>query len=103
MKTKHTQGEWKWFQNLTSFNGMPFVNLNIAINHPDEDNICNLTVKASNQDEAVANAKLIAAAPELLEACQFLLNVIPDDKSLFTDCQITAFNIIEQAIKKATE
>ena len=99
MKTKHTQGEWKWFRFMTSLNGQPFKDLNIAITHPDHDNICSLTVNLSKQDEAEANAKLIAAAPELLEALIEL-----------TDCDYTsgthlscAIAKAKKAIKKATE
>ena len=60
METKHTQGEWR----------VETVD-NIKILAEDNSNICILThlkhFKRRDVDEVYANAKLIAAAPELLE------------------------------------
>jgi hypothetical protein len=49
-----------------------------------------------NKDEAEANFKLIAAAPDLLEACMNLEN---DNETIPKH----AWDLIQNAIKKATE
>lgn len=50
---------------------------------------------SADEGEALANAKLIAAAPDLLEICQRILSSEPLPKHIEQD--------LEQAIKKATE
>lgn len=63
------------------------------VRHPgDEPNtpMCEFTV--SKQDQA--NANLISAAPDLLEACELALNAF--EKNWCID-----WNVLEEAIKKA--
>lgn len=55
---------------------------------------CNLSQMISN-DEKIANTKLIAAAPELFEACREALK--------YVDIEEPAFDIITKAINKATK
>lgn len=69
MKTKHTQGQWKQmnltvYTTLQSENGSERI-MEIASIDPKKGQI---------SDENLANAQLIASAPELLEALQHLLN-----------------------------
>ena len=63
-----------------------------------------LTLAMKDNEETKANAKLIAAAPELLEALKNMVNVA---KGLKWEEATTGRQIIlqdaEQAIKKATE
>lgn len=54
--------------------------------------------KATEEDEA--NLRLIVAAPDLLEACQHLLTLHPQDDS--TTCWNNAFKKINEAVQKAT-
>ena len=70
-------------------------------------------VSASEADrlwiENEANAQLIAAAPELLVACQYLMDCIYggttqvfEQDAEYGQSQMTACDLIEAAIKKAT-
>ena len=71
MKTKHTPGPW-WYENETA---------QICANHPlDEQYIARIYDADSVHSETLpqeANAKLIAAAPELLDIVQYLASGIP--------------------------
>ena len=63
---KHTKGPWE-----LDIDGMYF-----EIDAPNGTGVCSCDwfgTPLSEQDELIANAKLIAAAPELLEALQALL------------------------------
>jgi hypothetical protein len=64
METKHTQGEWE-VENKTSAHGDYFVVKSNTIS------ICNITTR--NYEQSEYNAKLIAAAPNLLEALKSAL------------------------------
>lgn len=66
MNTKHTPGPWMIFQsgNIGSAEVRTPVHLVIASGN----------VKGENIETAMANARLIAAAPELLEALDNLVN-----------------------------
>lgn len=90
MKTQHTQGEWKKLMTL-------------KVDQPSciiagNKKIANIINAFENRTEAEANAKLIAAAPELLKIVQRLL----DNERQYAG----AANLIidaKEAIKKATE
>jgi hypothetical protein len=82
MKTKHTPGPW-----ISSSYGFNVLGDNQRVS------VCQLDGKQS-QVVKEANAKLIAAAPDLLNACNEALNFIMPE---------AAFNILNNAIKKATE
>jgi hypothetical protein len=94
---KHTSGPWKRLQ------GMIVGNLHKGERGTEGDVVCLMKglVDYKNQD---ANARLIAAAPELLEACRFALLTIEHReglrhrKDLFTDDER---NILLTAIAKA--
>jgi hypothetical protein len=66
METKHTKGDWE-VENKSSEHGNYFVvKSNTVIICDITANICNITTR--NYEQSEYNAKLIAAAPELLEA-----------------------------------
>lgn len=74
MSAKHTPGPWRFYTEPQP-NGCPIVGngrglmlamLAHSVNYPDQ------------RDEANANARLIAAAPELLDALQWLVDLMPD-------------------------
>lgn len=62
-ETKHTPGPW-------------FLNLENAVVNPMLDVIIGHVEYLDDVDEARANARLIAAAPELLQALQGLMPVV---------------------------
>ena len=90
MTTKHTQGEWMQFRG----NIVTKSKSTLPIDY--DTNICKLN---NNLDESEANAKLIASAPDLLEALIDITN------SYRTKVNMTEEHIIRNAlsaIKKAT-
>jgi len=99
METKFTSGEWKV--------GYP------AINEPDRfiitadnDGIVHAHVYGANGttreiEEAEANAKLIAAAPDLFKACKMAEKLIGEMNA--TSKSMIVFDAIINAIQKATE
>ena len=65
---KHTKGEWVFGYGDTVEYGMVFgVGLNTT---PDWTTVCVLSLPDEVNEEDLANARLIAAAPELLQALQ---------------------------------
>lgn len=99
METKYTQGEWK---------DMPFErgksNGYIDVTFPDGTiTIYGKGVERYNPNEehvaiAEANAKLIAAAPDLLEA----LRGMCEAQGCGIECEMIAYDKAQSAIKKAT-
>lgn len=94
MKIKHTPGKWAVSNHMD--------NGDLVIRDKDEQIICNIDCDRSafniSDNEAKANAKLIAAAPELLEALtellrqsQLIINGIP------ASVKVTAKKAIEKA------
>jgi hypothetical protein len=56
----------------------------------------------ATRDSMIANARLIAAAPELLRGCNAALAYLADPASKFTNNRTSAAEIIRAAIAKAT-
>lgn len=88
MKTKHTKGEW-----FVS-GGSQIVSM------PSQCKITN-HVSGRNEEESEANIKLISAAPELLEAA--IISLKHMQATGITYDNVDQYNIINKAIKKATE
>lgn len=90
MKTKHTKGEWV----------ISPIHPNQIKGQPGTGEIA--SVSENRIGEWEANAKLIAAAPELLNALSFLLNDLDrNDGDLIN--RATLINEAKQAINKATK
>lgn len=92
MKTKHTPAPWIWQYDGTDKSGLKVI-------AGDDLNIVDF-VGGENIQEAEANARLIAAAPELLEALeQCLTRINPKSKDTW---DLKAIHVAKAAIAKAT-
>ena len=83
METKHTKGEWKIWGNVQPNGQLPIVSMGGAV--------CFIP---SKHEDAEANSKLIAAAPELLEVAILVESYGSNIEGLHS--------LAKQAIKKAT-
>lgn len=105
MKTKHTKGEWE-LQSEIAVKGK-YAAHELVINFsPNQINCVSVFCSESTPtEEEFANAKLIAAAPELLEAL-IEINSIIADASNKEDGKVNLGQLAKisiNAIKKATE
>ena len=113
---KHTKGEWAWQKFgegycLTAQHGMReiIIGANLLNSEDEGDRRTHVTMNSPNGilesiNPEHPNAKLIAAAPDLLEACKnalTLLSEIETPTGLGVE-MIEAEHELEQAIKKAT-
>lgn len=89
--TQHSTG--KWFSG--AYEGRPTVRTEIEGEYYDIAEMCDLE-GAGDEEEMVANARLIAAAPELLTACQEALRDL-----LYLGAKLKSITVLEAAIKKA--
>ena len=64
-----------------------------------EDKYVAATQTGINEEEQQANAKLIAAAPDLLEACKAVLDIVNAYSHI--PAQLKACEILQEAIAKA--
>jgi hypothetical protein len=70
-ETKHTPGPWTPENNVAAKGIMHF---SITARHADPDYfVCSITPMSLKRPQDEANASLISAAPELLEACKKIL------------------------------
>ena len=75
---KHTPGPWKFGDNSKHFKTNPF-NVYVQGGGVHSASIANIPFRRTiPESEARANAKLIAAAPELLEALEAVIRGVPD-------------------------
>jgi hypothetical protein len=110
MKTKHTNGEWRIAVRDERENSLPAAALEIFSEKSD-----GWIAKVQNNgviknEEGQANAKIIAAAPDLLLALQFFVkdfevDFMVDGKIVDSPSQLLLVNYKSAlaAIKKATE
>lgn len=91
MNTKHTPAPWT--VNPKAKRNVRHGNLTIAN--------CSSSQDGSREEEEIANAKLIAAAPELLEALKIVRNYFGENDKTLAEHKM--FAIADNAIKKATE
>lgn len=97
MITKHTPGPWK--TNIYQKESINSQGLMIIPTTGDDTAVA--FSLGFNSDECRANAKLIAAAPELLENLKNMLFAF--SSSAFSEIEKSALKYAENVIKKATE
>ena len=83
---KHTKGKWE-------IHSKTFTEITV---HTKQMDICTVLCIDISDEEAEANANLIASAPDLLEACEYAVNYLPDGHRF-------AKEKLQQAINKAKE
>jgi hypothetical protein len=106
MKTKHTPGPWmvKHSESKIAFNV-----ISTALGAKYKIAICPyIHIVLGERGEAEANAKLIAAAPELLETLNKLVNLkhykeANGKDDYYSEAQPLAWKNAIESIKKATE
>lgn len=108
MKTKHTPGPWKSKEE----NSLTIKTTEIFTNSVDVTNISEPIMRIRHNEEklseSIANAKLIAAAPDLLQALiklsdAFLYEAMEKHDKTYTPNEFPAYETSLRAIKKATE
>lgn len=102
MKTTHTKGEW-WWSNPIELDGTPTKEIRVISESALIVDMTRGNIYSGRNisfEEKLANAKLIAAAPELLEALN-QMNVALTGHEIEPE-QEAAFELMRQAIKKAT-
>jgi hypothetical protein len=93
---KHTQGPWR--SNYPQITAQGDMALTVAVVLYREDNNARADSAAKTKGEAEANARLIAAAPELLAALKAMLNRYGDKtEHPFCDASISARAAISKA------
>jgi hypothetical protein len=100
MESKYTAGQWELRRNKIFVSGTYNSIATVHIQKSWDEQI-----KPIVDTEAIANAKLIAAAPELLEALQVapILSMYNNAESFIEAYERWRDNIKSPAIKKATE
>lgn len=106
MTIKHTEGEWGISNESNSLNSPYIKNGALSIVASDDNGrwfICEVMgdVNGGDELEVEANARLIAAAPDLLEALIKVKGVMPFHDGEYTEGEMLAMHKLEKAIKKA--
>jgi len=97
MENKHTAGQWKIYDTCLPARGIMEIQVDGKVIANVKRLVTGKCYAASQCPEAEANAKLIAAAPELLQVLQDILN---DDKMngiLTASERVNAKNAINKA------
>ena len=90
---KHTPGPWK-----VKINGIDI----IAVGDTEETSpLARVNLAWSDIDTAKANARLIAAAPELLKACRVAIETFDDDAPGAGDTEKGALRRLRAAVSRA--
>ena len=98
-KAAHTPGPWRTYSYSDSASARQW-----TVGTPGGDRIADNIERGKPTDEAEANARLIAAAPELLEACKSALRYYEmfRDSSPMGDTELDDIAWIKAAILAAT-
>ena len=90
-KTQHTPGPWSYFEQNTWGGALPRVRYGcVRSPGPDSFVIVNGCAPGGIEEEQRANARLIAAAPDLLAACENFVESYESSQSWPTQAQVDA-------------
>lgn len=92
---KHTPGPWTYKKCPTGYPDLFTFNVNQLYPDPDHNCICGIASGLDSEDDA----RLIAAAPDLLEACEMALRVLIQTKP--NDYVTETINDLNNALNKA--
>jgi len=94
MNAKHTQGQWSWYEHGKTDTS--------PVKVETKDQVIAEVVYKTDHEERIANARLIAAAPELLDAAKAVLQIWDDLYYNQSDPEEReAWNTLRAAIAKA--
>lgn len=101
-----TKGPWEVFVEdgkIDRFPGIESENLSIIVYGTDEELRCG--VQGDTPEESIANARLIAAAPELLESLQWVMDTLQGDSGTGHSYweQFPEYHKALEALNKATK
>ena len=102
----HTPGPWVVNTAGSAKAGQPFAITEIYVYAPhvqDDTAICADIIDPVTQEPSEANARLIAAAPDLLLALKDVISWVPGASAWHTDAPLKAVERARAAIRKATE
>lgn len=116
MEAKHTPGPWKWgctddgheirmgtaLASFGTWESQHLIEYNHEIFQDEDEDDGDPSPETRQYKEAEANARLIAAAPELLAACQAFLELFRKSDMFPEDECHDLYNVMEDAIAKAT-
>lgn len=103
---KHTQGEWEYTPHMNETYGCKAITVDDNTKYHRRIAIANISEHPQRPEESEANARLIAAAPDLLKALKELTDIIQyelpisSDKKLFGIYKAHQYGLL--VIKKAT-
>ena len=99
--TQHTPGPWKVREWAEVRPTKKQYGLCIYTDKPDLESKMLALVKEKDGEDSEANARLIAAAPELLSGCMAALAYLADPPSEYRENRSAAVETIRAAIAKA--
>lgn len=106
MKTKHTPGPWRMEDNWDNYPGERKPGRYNIRSQDDGWNVARVWEAEEtgpfSKEQVEANARLIAAAPELLEACEWALSELAEPETSTADTLHETIERLKTAIKKAT-
>ena len=105
METKHTKGKWAVSsQKILNTVKNELENIDFEMAAVDTDgHYASIWCFSEHKEQAIANAKLIAAAPELLEALESIADILKWMPEHLTDSGKEQLQKAFDVIEKATE
>ena len=98
---KYTSGPWWVYDNGYRYPGIESMDTSIVIHGMEPES--ERGIGGKDKEQSIANARLIAAAPDLLEACQLIVDADEYQSVVIATEAIKAAKVaIEQAIGESS-